>query len=198
MKDVYEMTDRNLKKVNGYAYNVETVFKEYYSPLCYFASQYIQDDSITEDIVQDVFISLLEKKVTFQTELHLKNFLYLSVRNACLNALRNKVSREKYIEFITREESSENFEDNLILTEVHKELAEAVEKLPPECRKVFDLSYFQGKDNETVAEELGLSVNTVKAQKARGKKILREGLKDIFPFVMFFLNILDKYSWCDY
>lgn len=109
-----------------------------------------------------------------------------------------RVSREKYIEFITREESSENFEDNLILTEVHKELAEAVEKLPPECRKVFDLSYFQGKDNETVAEELGLSVNTVRHKKLRGKKFWEMGLKDIFPFVVFFLDILEKYGWCNY
>ena len=65
-----------------------------------------------------------------------------------------------------------------------RELAADVEKLPEECRKVFQLCYFQGLDNESAAQELGLSVNTVKAQKARGKKILRENLKDILSLLM--------------
>ena len=77
-------------------------------------------------------------------------------------------------------------EEGIILTEIHRELAAAVERLPEECRKVFDLCYFQGLDNESAAKELGLSINTVKAQKARGKKILKENLKDIFSlFVLF-------------
>lgn len=83
-----------------------------------------------------------------------------------------------------REEQLENFEENIILTEIHRELTAAVEKLPEECRKVFNLCYFQGLDNESTARELGLSINTVKAQKARGKKILKENLKDIFPLLM--------------
>lgn len=82
------------------------------------------------------------------------------------------------------EEWAENFEESIILTEIYRELAAAVEKLPEECRKVFQLCYFHFADNESAAQELGLSVNTVKAQKARGKKILRENLKDILPLLM--------------
>ena len=85
---------------------------------------------------------------------------------------------------MAHEEQTENFEESIILTEIHRELAAAVEKLPEECRKVFQLCYFQGLDNERVAQEFGVSVNTVKTQKARGKRILRENLKDIFPLLM--------------
>ena len=63
--------------------------------------------------------------------------------------------------------------------------------LPEECRKVFDLCYFQGMDNTQAAEALGVSVNTVKTQKARGKKILRENLKDLYPLLLLFLDLLD-------
>ena len=164
--------------------NIEIIFKEYYSSLCYFASQFLKNEEVIEDLVQDVFIALLEKKVFFQSEVHLKNFLYLSIRNACLNYLRSSRSKERYVTSLMREEQLENFEENIILTEIHRELTAAVEKLPEECRKVFNLCYFQGLDNESTARELGLSINTVKAQKARGKKILKENLKDIFPLLM--------------
>ena len=167
--------------------NVELVFKEYYGSLCYFASKYLQDEEVIEDIVQDIFITLLEKRTIFESETHLKNFLYLSVRNGCLNHLRNLRSRDRYVASIAREEQEESFEENIILTEVHRELAAAVGKLPEECRKVFELCYFQGLDNESAAKELGLSINTIKAQKARGKKILKESLKDLMPLIPLFL-----------
>ena len=166
--------------------DIEQVFKEYYGSLCYFASKYLQDEEVIEDIVQDIFITLLEKKTQFQSETHLKNFLYLSVRNGCLNYTRNLRSRDKYIASLASEELEESFEENIILTEIHRELSIAVSKLPEECRKVFELCYFQGLDNESAAKELGVSINTVKAQKARGKKILKESLKDLMPFFFYF------------
>ena len=163
------MEKREITGVQGQVNNIEVIFKEYYGSLCYFASRFLKDEEVIEDLVQDVFITLLEKKMFFQSEIHLKNFLYLSIRNSCLNYIRSTRSKDRYI---------------ASLTEIHRELAAAVEKLPEECRKVFQLCYFQGLDNESAAQELGLSVNTVKAQKARGKKILRENLKDILSLLM--------------
>lgn len=164
------MTRTEITEAQDQVNNIEVIFKEYYGSLCYFASQFLKNEEVIEDLVQDVFITLLEKKVFFQSEVHLKNFLYLSIRNACLNYLRSSRSKDRYIASLIHEEQLENFEENIILTEIHRELAAAVEKLPEECRKVFNLCYFQGLDNESAAQELGLSVNTVKAQKARGKK----------------------------
>ena len=177
------MEKREITGVQGQVNNIEVIFKEYYGSLCYFASRFLKDEEVIEDLVQDVFITLLEKML-FQSEVHLKNFLYLSIRNSCLNYIRSTRSKDRYIASLAYEEQAENFEESIILTEIHRELAAAVEKLPEECRKVFQLCYFQGLDNESAAQELGLSVNTVKAQKARGKKILKENLKDIFPLLM--------------
>ena len=176
------MEKREITGVQGQVNNIEVIFKEYYGSLCYFASRFLKDEEVIEDLVQDVFITLLEKKMFFQSEVHLKNFLYLSIRNSCLNYIRSTRSKDRYIASLAYEEQAENFEESIILTEIHRELA--VEKLPEECRKVFQLCYFQGLDNESAAQELGLSVNTVKAQKARGKKILRENLKDILSLLM--------------
>lgn len=178
------MARSEVVSVQGQVNNIEVIFKEYYGSLCYFASQFLKNEEAIEDLVQDVFIALLEKKMFFQSEVHLKNFLYLSIRNACLNYIRSSHSKDRYIASLAYEEQTEDFEESIILTEVHRELAAAVENLPEECRRVFHLCYFQGLDNESAAKELGLSINTVKAQKARGKKILKENLKDIFPLLM--------------
>ena len=178
------MEKREINGVQGQVNNIEVIFKEYYGSLCYFASRFLKDEEVIEDLVQDVFITLLEKKMLFQSEVHLKNFLYLSIRNSCLNYIRSTRSKDRYIASLAYEEQADNFEESIILTEIHRELAAAVEKLPEECRKVFQLCYFRGVDNESAAQELGLSVNTVKAQKARGNKILKENLKDIFPLLM--------------
>ena len=171
------MEKREITGVQGQVNNIEVIFKEYYGSLCYFASRFLKDEEVIEDLVQDVFITLLEKKMFFQSEVHLKNFLYLSIRNSCLNYIRSTRSKDRYIASLAYEEQAENFEESIILTEIHRELAAAVGKL-------FQLCYFQGLDNESAAQELGLSVNTVKAQKARGKKILRENLKDILSLLM--------------
>lgn len=169
-----------------YSYQTELIFREYYAPLCYFASRYIENPEIGEDLVQDVFTLLIEKKAYFESELHLKNFLYISVKNSCLNYIRKENSRERYLAYKAREEDEEdNFVHNIVATEVYKELAEAITNLPTECRKVFELCYFEGLDNEKAAEQLGVSVNTIKAQKYRGKKILKETLRDLFPLFLF-------------
>lgn len=172
-----------------FIFTVEDIFKEYYAPLCYFASGYIADRDLVEDLVQDLFASLIEKKQTFESPLHLKNFLYFSLKNACLNTLRHGNSHEKYVNFITKKgESSEFFLHNIITTEILREIADAVAGLPSECRKVFELCYFENLDNEKAAEILAISIFTVKAQKARGKKILREKLRDLYPLFLLLLQ----------
>lgn len=182
--------DKNSHKIGvGFVYELEKVFKSYYAPLCYFASKFFPDGAEAEDIVQDLFVGLAEKKQRFESEYHLKNFLYLSVRNASISRIRKGNTKEKYLAFFQEKQLNENLEEAVITTEIYKELAEAVDKLPAECRKVFELTYFQGLSNEEVALRLNLSIHTVKAQKARGKKILKENLRHLYPLFFIFLGI---------
>lgn len=166
-------------------YKPEYIFDKYYQALCYFAFQYTENDEIAEDIVQDLFTSLIEKPRKFDTSGHLKNFLYQSVKNACLNHIKKNKSQDKYHEFLkNNHDDEEDYERKIIATEIYKELNSVIESLPSECKKVYELSYFSGMDNNSIAEELGISINTVKAQKARGKKILKERLKDLYPIIL--------------
>lgn len=167
-----------------FIYRVEDIFKEYYAPLCYFAMRYIADEQVAEDIVQDMFAMMIERQPELESSIHLKNFLYISIKNACRNHIRQGYSQERYVEAKNREHSvEESLEQRIIATEVYKELAAAVAGLPAECRKVFEACYYEGLDNEKAAAKLGISIFTVKAQKARGKKILRENLRELFPLL---------------
>lgn len=182
-------SDNYITGVAGLNFAVEDIFREYYTPLCYFASKYLSDRDVVEDLVQDLFASMLEKDQTFDSPLHLKNFLYMSLKNACLNTLRKGNSRDKYMDYVVKQgDHSEFFLHQIITTEILREIANAVATLPTECRKVFELCYFENFDNEKAADALGISIFTVKAQKARGKKILREKLKDLFPLVSVLLQ----------
>ena len=168
-------------------YNMEAVFKTYYGSLCYYASNYIEDPEIIQDLVQDLFVRMLEKPPVFEAPEHLRNYLYLSVRNACLNDLHRKLRKDQHIQYVKRTQPVSEIPSEEVLTaEVYRRLKEAVDQLPGECRKILYLSYFEGLDNECVANRLHLSVNTVRAQKMRGKKLLKEKLKHLLPLLFLF------------
>lgn len=179
---------QKMKTTEKFTYDVEVIFKEYYAPLCLFASRFLQPGCDPEDVVQEVFASFVEKKQSFKTCQHLQNSLYLSVRNACISFLRKHNSRNRYLNELHLGED-QTLEQAIITTEVYRELAESIDTLPPECRKIFEMSYIQGMDNDKVARELSLSINTVKSQKARGKKLLKEKLKDLYPLFLIFFGI---------
>lgn len=179
-----------IKKIK-FEYTPESVFNKYYQALCYFAFQYVKNDNIAEDIVQNLFISLIENKNKFESVLHLKNYLYQFVKNSCLNSIKKNKSHNRYINF--KENSfqyEEDYERKIITTEIYKEINEVIDSLPPQCSKIYKLCYFKEMSNYAIAENLGISINTVKAQKARGKRILKNQLKNLYPIFIFFLGML--------
>ncbi len=180
-------SDMAVSKTN-FIKNIEEAYKKYYGSLCYYAQNYVQDAETAQDLVQDVFVRIIETRQNFESPLHCRNFLYLSVKNACLNHLDKENVKKQYIRQAQKEikEEEELPDDEALLAEVFRKLKQAVDKLPTECRKIFHMSYFENQDNETIARQLSISINTVRAQKARGKQLLREKLKDLYPLIFIF------------
>ena len=83
---------------------IESLYKEYYGSLCYYALNYVCDMEVAQDIVQDIFVHLIEARPKFETSLHGRNFLYLSVKNASLNYIDKKRSKLKYLHLHREEE----------------------------------------------------------------------------------------------
>ncbi len=159
----------------------EALFRLHYRPLCAFAMGYVQDADQAEDLVQDLFFRLwLDRaKVTISTSM--KAYLYASVRNRCLNAVKAGGRMRVLNERDDRPEEDVRTEDEH--TERIARVQAAIEALPEERRRVFKLSRYEGLKYHEIAARLGISVKTVENQMGSALKTLRTELKDLVPLL---------------
>ena len=156
-------------------------FKELYKSnapmLIFYAGKYV--NAITaEDLVQDVFISLLESDYKFKTENDIKYFLYGSLKNKCISHFRKQKVRDKYHkEVLSSQTDVEHFWDKVLEEDVYARLMAAVDTLPPQCKMVMMLT-LEGLKIAEIAEKMEISVDTVKEYKSNGKRKLISRLKD--------------------
>jgi RNA polymerase sigma-70 factor (family 1) len=151
------------------------VFREYYAGMCAYAEKLTGGQDQVEDIVEDVFMKIWTAQQRFIDIAHLKNFLYKTTRNACIDHLRRmKHSRERQAQFQLLQHQWEAASDlHLIQTEVYRNIYRAIDQLPEQCGKIVRMGYVEGKSNEEIATTLGLSIQTVKNQKSRGISLLK-------------------------
>jgi RNA polymerase sigma-70 factor (ECF subfamily) len=155
--------------------DLDVLFKEYYDRLVYFSLQLIKDKDQAEDIVQEAFIKYWNQRETvMQNRIAIKNFLYSTVRNASLNTIRHGKVIEAYIQQQGNTEPEEPPVIEAIITaEAVAEIHAALHSLPESHRTISIMGYFDGKKNQEIADELDMSVNTVKKQKQRALELMR-------------------------
>lgn len=164
---------------------LEAIFNEYYDRLVYFSFKIVDDKQDAEDAVQEAFVRYWNKRDTISQEQHaIRSYLYTTVHNISLNVIRHR-QVVKNFEQHTLSPAEENQTINKIIqTEVLAKICEAMATLPDGCRRISWMGYIDGMKNQEIARELGISVNTVKAQKLKGVKILR--MKLIPEFIISF------------
>lgn len=160
------------------------LFKEFYRSLVLFAMRYIEEQEEAEDIIQELFVTVWEKKEKFLSYNSFCVFLYRSVRNTCLNRIRHRKIKERYIDYTIchKEDAEDDFE--MIEEELYRRLFKVIDELPPRCREVF-LLHLEGKGNEEIAHSLQITLLTVKTQKKRAMRYIREqlGVLGLYWFV---------------
>jgi RNA polymerase sigma-70 factor (family 1) len=151
-----------------------SLFKLYYKPLLLFATKLLKEVDASEDVVTVAFTKLWYKRESIERAEAIKSYLYTSVRNSCLNRIRNekRIKKKKKI-FSIQQSWDEPVLHHLIRAETLHEISRGYEMLPPQCAKVFQLFYLQGKDYETIAEEMKLSISTIRNQKRRALQLIR-------------------------
>ncbi len=158
---------------------LEVLFRENYHALVFFAFRLLGSSRIeAEDIVQDAFVKYWNQRAQVSEDpLAVKSYLYTSVRNACLNVVRHKDVALRY-EMENRGEVpvERSILEHLLEAETMAIVHKAMALLPPVCRQVARMSHLEGKKNEEIASELGISVNSVKTHKQRAIKLLRRHL----------------------
>lgn len=164
------------------------LFETYYSPLCHFAAGYLSGHNTAEEIVQQVFINLWNQRETIDPEKQVKSYLFTSVKNRCLNHIRDhKKFRNYYLDVEAELEIPVAAKDIVSEKELEKRIAAALDKLPEKCREVFELCRFEEMKYHEVGQKLDISQKTVEAQMSKALRILREELKDLwFLFVLYY------------
>lgn len=153
------------------------LFKKHYKSLFISALLLVKDEKVAEDVVQDVFLKIWNKRGELELVANFSSYLYISVKNACLDQLR----KIKYNDDVSEVEISDTSLDpfhSVRIKELSKHLQEATDSLPAQCKIIFEMVYVDGKKYQEVADELGVSINTVKTQVKRALEKMRIIMKN--------------------
>ena len=156
----------------------EALFHAYHAPLCAFAYRYLEARDLAEEIVQEIFLFVWERRETWEVRTSVKSYLFTAVRNAALSYLRHeRVVRRREAETVERFDGpSAGADAEAAAAETLAAVQQAVSRLPERCRLVFTLHREQGLTYSEVAEVLGISPKTVETQMGRALRSLRKAL----------------------
>lgn len=175
------------------------LYDHHYAVLCKLANGFLHDPFWAETIVGDTFFHLWEIRENLEITTSLRSYLVQAVRNRCLNQLAQEMDKK---EMSFSELPLETLDASLIFQadtiyplgvllekELEQEISKAIDEMPEESQIVFKKSRFELKKNEEIAQELGISVNTVKYHIKRALSFLRERLRGYLPslLLLFFM-----------
>ena len=185
-----------LKTGNEDAY--QYIYDRHYALLCHVANGYVKDHFLAETIVGDTIFHLWEIRETLEISVSIRSYLLRAVRNRCINYLNSEwEKREISFSSLMPDEITDDkmtISDShplgtLLERELEEEIYKAIDKLPNECRRVFDKSRFEGKSYEEISQELGISVNTVKYHIKNALASLQKNLsKYLITLLLFFFG----------
>lgn len=172
----------------------KVIFNKYYPRLYYFILEFMPLKDIAENIVQDTFFTLWNKRNELNDNTNFGAYLFTIAKNNCIYRLRDQKYRSKLFTENTTEiiavESNMDVLSSIepsvfVFEEIERIIQQTLDELPPQCRKVFLLSRFEEKKNKEIAEELNISVKVVEKHITKGLRIFKVALKDYLPFVAY-------------
>ena len=180
-EDIFSLLQQGNKK------GLELLFEQYYRPLVMYAMKFVVVPEEAEDVVQDIFIQFWERNKFKTIESNLRSYLYQSVYHKCMDLLegnkRNTKKAEDCLQDFSISEMPDEEEWEVLIANVYQE----IDKLPQHTRTIFNAIVLEGKPYKTVAQELDISVNTIKTSLSRAMTSLRKelGSKTFMLFSMF-------------
>lgn len=184
-----DLSDKNKVFITGECTigEFETVFKKYYRQLYLYAYGFVMDEMEAEDIVQEAFSMIWERRGKLPAQLDIRAYLYASVKHACLHYFRRlklaDTYKKKQVEALLLSCADDLEEEEEIIVRAVKN---AMSTLSPQQANMIQMHINQGLTYVQIAEQLGLSENTVKTHIKRAYRILRRYLAGFFPGIPIF------------
>jgi RNA polymerase sigma-70 factor (ECF subfamily) len=173
---------------NGDSTGYRALFDKYYKMLCIQAFFLLKNESESEDLVQDIFIKFWQERKFDAVQQSLGSYLSVAVKNRALNVLKKKGRDEQKEKDYTIQAALTEQLNPLEIKELTNKVGAAVDKLPEQCRQIFELVFIEGKKYQEAADITGVSINTVKTQLQRAFSKLRESLRDYHYVSTIFLS----------
>lgn len=181
---------------NGVDAAYKYLYDQHYQILCHVAAQYVKDDFLAETIVGDVIFHLWEVRETIEINTSVRSYLMTCVRNRCIDYLKSQYHKREVahsdtglrdfpvLQYVKDDDYPLG---KLLEKELEDEIMNAINRLPDECRRVFNMSRFENRKYEEIAQELKISVNTVKYHIKHAQALLHEDLGKYLTMAMMIL-----------
>ncbi|GAB3996632.1 RNA polymerase sigma-70 factor [Spirosoma daeguense] len=175
----------------------ELLFRKYYTNLCNHAIRYVYSKDIAEDIVAEVFTNFWNYKIHETITTSFRSYLYISVKNRANNYIKSELNRNTNFDNSAIEVQHNNIDPVLRpdeITHFHElsqKLDLAIQHLPQQARRAFQLNRLEGKKYSEVASEMQLTVSSVERLISRALSKVREELKS-----QYILTIILFYTFC--
>jgi len=161
-------------------------FDKYYQGLCVYAYRMLKSNSEAEDLVQDFFVRILEKRKTIFIDSSVKSYFIRSIHNRCLDNLAHQKVKFNHEQFRLKMMSEEDLQEYPLLdSELTKQIERAIQSLPDVIRETFMLNRFEGLSYQQIAKQENVSVKTVEYRISKALTILRHDLGDYLLFLLF-------------
>lgn len=167
----------------------EQLFRAHYGELCGYARKLVGDGDTAEEVVQNIFVQLWERRDHLSVSSSPRAYLFSATRNACLNHLDHLKVRHRHAEAVQALplDQAADAAAALELQELNARIHDAIELLPERCREVFVLSRFESLKYDEIAERLAISPRTVEVQIGKALKFLRDHLRELLPLLVVLL-----------
>ncbi|MEN2487164.1 RNA polymerase sigma-70 factor [Flavobacterium sp. B11] len=152
------------------------MFYSLYPRLVSYSYGFVKDSFLAEEVVGNVMLQLWENRVKFEKIIDVKSYLYTMVRNGSFLILKKEQKGTELNNELSHE--TLDFDFTILEEELYATLIQALNSLPEKCKEVFELSCIEGLKYKDVAEQLNISINTVKSQRARAIELLKVKLKN--------------------
>lgn len=177
---------RNLSKGNLLAFN--TLYKEYSGRLYRFAFGYFKSEEEAEELVQEVFTVIWEKRADLKEELSFKSFLFTIAFNIIRKHFRTKVHLLAYFKSENLVDTDMQTSQQVTYDSLYQYLTKLIDKIPQRRKEIFMKSRMEGLSIKEIAEELKISHKTVENQLTEALRFIRSNLNsEYIPVILFFM-----------
>ena len=181
----------NLSKGNLLAFN--TLYKEYSGRLYRFAFGYLKSEAEAEELVQEVFTIIWEKRADLKEELSFKSFLFTIAFNIIRKHFRTKAYLSEYFKTGISDDLDMQTSQKITYDSLYQYITELVNQLPERRKEIFIKSRFEGLSIKEIAEELKISHKTVENQLTDALKFIRTNLnRENIPVILFFILFISS------